>query len=84
MNAFVTFDTLDAVKKLRDAGFDERQAEEIVHVLAQAQLQLVSKAYVEAKFDAFQQYVGARFSLLQWMLGFNLTLSVGILWQLLR
>jgi hypothetical protein len=50
---------------------------------------------IDARFDAFKQYVDARFEtleeryrsrfqLLQWMLAFNLALSVAIIFMLFR
>lgn len=68
----VTFDTLEAVKRLRDAGYDEKQAEAIVRVIGDAQERLVTKEH----FDS-------RFNLLQWMVGFNLALSLAVLWKLI-
>jgi hypothetical protein len=66
----VTFDTLEAVKRLRDAGYDEKQAEAIVRVIGDAQERLVTKEH----FDG-------RFNLLQWMVGFNLALTLAVLWK---
>jgi uncharacterized protein YfcZ (UPF0381/DUF406 family) len=39
----ITFDTLDATRKLRDAGFNEKQAETVVRVLSDAQSNLANK-----------------------------------------
>ncbi len=67
----ITFDTLAAVQRLREAGYEEKQAEAIVRVIGDSQDQLVSREH----FDA-------RFTLLQWMVGFNLVLSLLVLSKL--
>lgn len=67
----VSFDTLAAVHRLRDAGYEEKQAEAIIRVIGDAQDQLVTREH----FDG-------RFTLLQWMLAFNLGLSLLILGKL--
>jgi len=61
----ITFDTLDATRRLRDAGFDEKQSETVVRVLSDAQSQLVTREHFDAKF-----------ALLQWMLGAVLVLAI--------
>lgn len=65
--ATITFDTLDATRKLRDAGFDEKQAETVVRVLADAQSNMVTREHFDAKF-----------ALLQWMLTAVLALVIAI------
>ena len=65
--ASVTFDTLDATRKLRDAGFDEKQAETVVRVLADAQSNMVTREHFDTKF-----------ALLQWMLTAVLALVIAI------
>lgn len=71
--ATVTFDTLEAVRRLKEAGYEEKQAEAIVRVIGQAQDRLVTTDH----FDS-------RFTLLQWMIGINLTVTLGALWKLMR
>lgn len=61
----VTFDTLDATRKLRDAGFDEKQAETVVRVLSDALSNLVTREHFDAKF-----------ALVQWMLAALLALAI--------
>ncbi|MEI7614180.1 MAG: hypothetical protein WCK63_14870 [Betaproteobacteria bacterium] len=61
----ITFDTLEATRRLRDAGFDEKQSETVVRVLSDAQSQLVTREHFDAKF-----------ALLQWMLGAVLVLAI--------
>jgi hypothetical protein len=66
----ITFGTLEFTRRLKDAGFDEKQAEVVVRVLADAQANLVTKEHFDAKFN-----------LLQWMLAFNLAFTMAILWK---
>lgn len=47
--ATVTFDTLDLVEKLVKSGIDQKQAETIVRVIADAQNQLVTREYFDAR-----------------------------------
>ena len=80
----LTFDTLAYVKKLREAGIDEKQAEAqavaLASVLKETSGELATKQDVERLSDQ----VEAKFKLLQWMLGFNLALSTAVLWALIR
>jgi hypothetical protein len=95
----VTIDTLEYVKKLEAAGVDRRQAEaHAAAVRDTVATQLASKAdldaavvrleakidRLEAKTDRVEQKFDGKFLLLQWMLGFNLLLTAGVLWRLLR
>ncbi len=68
----VTFDTLTFTRKLRDAGFDEKQAEAVVRVVADAQNNLVTRDY----FDAKMSLVDVKFDKLTWMLGAVLGLAI--------
>ena len=52
--ATVTFDALDATRKLRDAGFDEKQAETVVRVLAASQESLITREHFDAKFAVIE------------------------------
>ncbi len=68
----ITFDTLDATRRLREAGFDERQAESVVRVLSEAQSALATKGdlsllrqHVDGRFNV----IDAKFDKLTWMLG---------------
>ena len=72
--ATVTVDTLAAVHRLRDAGYDEQQAEVIVRVIGDAQDQLVTREHFDAKIGL----VEARINLVQWMNGFILAFLVAI------
>lgn len=50
----VPFDTLDFTHRLREAGFDEKQAEVVVRVLADAQNQLVTREYLDTKLESME------------------------------
>ena len=39
---------------------------------------------VEAKLNLIEERTDGRFKLLQWMLGFNLAISIALLWMLIR
>ena len=87
----VTFDTLAYVKTLRDAGFEEKQAEAqasaLATVLKTSAGDLATKQDIdrlEARVNLFEERSEGRFKLLQWMLGFNLAISVALLWILIR
>ncbi|MBA1446518.1 MAG: DUF1640 domain-containing protein [Gammaproteobacteria bacterium] len=54
----VTFDTLEFTRRLQEAGFDEKQAETVVRVLASSQENLVTREHFDAEMK-----------LLRWMLG---------------
>lgn len=68
----VTFDTLDATRKLKDAGFDEKQAETVVRVLSDAQSSLVTREHFDAKFAV----VEAKMDRLSWMMGILIAIAV--------
>ncbi|MBE2295666.1 MAG: DUF1640 domain-containing protein [Phycisphaerales bacterium] len=87
----LTFDTLAYVKTLRDAGVEEKQAEAQANALAAvlkgsatdlATRQDIDR--VEAKLNLIEERTEGRFKLLQWMLGFNLAVSIALLWMLIR
>ena len=87
----ISFDTLAYVKKLREAGIDEKQAEAqavaLAAVLKETSGELATKQDVlllKQDIDRLSEQVDAKFKLLQWMLGFNLALSTAVLWALIR
>lgn len=67
----ITFDTLDATRRLRDAGFDEKQAETVVRVLADAQASLVTREHFDSKFAVMD----AKMDKLSWMMGILIALA---------
>ena len=53
----LTFDTLEFTRKLREAGFDQKQAETVVRVMADAQSALVTgststRKWKRSKYDS--------------------------------
>ena len=63
----VPINTLAAVHRLRDAGYDEQQAEVIVRVIGDAQDQLVTREHFDSKI-----------AILHWSNGFILAFLVAI------
>lgn len=98
----ITFDTLAYVKTLREAGFNEGQAEAqasaLATVLKSGAAELATGRDIEAlrvsikqdtdrlesRLNLSEERIEGRFKLLQWMLGFNLAISVALLWMLIR
>ncbi len=68
----VTFDTLTFTRKLRDAGFNEKQAEAVVRVVAYAQDNVVTRDH----FDSKMSIIDVKFDKLTWMLGAVLGLAI--------
>jgi len=68
----ITFDTLDFTRKLRDAGFDEKQAEAVVRVIAEAQSALVTREHFDTKIELLR----AENANTRWMLGVIIALAV--------
>jgi hypothetical protein len=68
----VTFDTLHFTRKLRDAGFNEKQAEAVIRVVAEAQEKLVTSEH----FDAKMSIMDSKFEKITWMLGAVLGLAI--------
>ena len=79
-----TFDTLAYVKKLREAGVDEKQAEAQAVALAAVLKETSGELVTKQDIDRLSEQVDAKFKLLQWMLAFNLAISVALLWILIR
>lgn len=50
----ITFDTLEYTRRLREAGFDEKQAEAAVRVLTDAQSSLASREYLDSRLEALE------------------------------
>jgi hypothetical protein len=68
----MTFDTLEATRKLQAAGYNEKQAEAVIRVLADAQESLITKEHFDAKFAV----VEAKMDKLSWMMGILIALAV--------
>lgn len=73
----LTFDTLDATRRLRDAGFDEEQAETVVRVLSDAQDRLVTREHFDSKLESLELRLTVK-------LGAFITVAVGILIAVMR
>ena len=87
----ISFDTLAYIKMLREAGVEEKQAEAqaaaLAGVLKSNVADLATKQDVdrlESKLNLIEERSEGRFRLLQWMLGFNLAISIALLWILIR
>lgn len=70
--ATVTFDTLQLVDKLKAAGFQQEQAEAVIRVIAEAQDTLVTKEYLDNKFDNKLSPIYTDLAVLKWMIGLML------------
>lgn len=66
--AIVSINKLDAIRRLRGAGFDEKQVETVVRVLSDAQANLLTRATCAE--------ISAKFDKLIWMAGITLVLYV--------
>ncbi len=72
----LTFDTLEFTRKLRAAGFDQKQAETVVRVMADAQSALVTREHFDAKMETLETRLDARSDKRAWMMGILIALSV--------
>ncbi|MBP6419630.1 MAG: hypothetical protein KA294_09655 [Giesbergeria sp.] len=72
----ITFDTLDFTRRLRDAGFDERQAEAVVRVMADAQATLATRDHFDSKMETLEIRLEAKMDKLSWMMGMLIALAV--------
>ena len=95
----LALDTHAYIKKLEAAGFTEQQAEVLAETQADLLTnQLATKSDIEtvqrdmkeletrlvARINVLEERTDGRFKLLQWMLGFNLALTVAVFWLLIR
>ncbi|MCK0507949.1 DUF1640 domain-containing protein [Aromatoleum anaerobium] len=79
----ITFDTLEFTRKLREAGFDEKQAEAVVRVMADAQSSLVTREHFDVETKLTREHFDAKIDLLRaenshtrWMLGILTALAI--------
>lgn len=79
--ATVTFDTLELVEKLVNSGIDKEQAESIVRVIAEAQDTLVTRDYLDAKFQQELAPLKTDLAVLKWMMGF---IAAGVMGLILK
>ena len=61
----ITFDTLELVDKLKNAGIPQEQAEAMVRVIADAQIKLVTKDDLEIALSPLKTDL----AVLKWMIG---------------
>ena len=54
-NQTVVFDTLEGVRRLKEAGHSEKQAESVIRVLADSQARLVTKEYFDLKVEIIDE-----------------------------
>jgi hypothetical protein len=80
MAATVTFDTHLVVQHLRRAGFQENQAEGLTEAIRSAvgQAEYITRQDLQIELAPIR----AELKLLHWMVGFNLAMTVAILWKL--
>lgn len=88
-----TFDTLKYAKRLEQAGVPEGQveihAEALRSVLEEPIMARFDKIddkliKLERNVDSLEGRTKGRFTLLQWMVAFNLAFTVAVLWMLIR
>ena len=90
-----TFDTLKFSKHLKESGFNDEQAEALAEGYRDLQDSQAGDLATRADLREevlklsndtarLEQRMEGRFSLLQWMIGFNLALTVAVLWLLVR
>ena len=88
----LAFDTHAAINKLKAAGFTEQQAEAQTALLSEiVGGELVTKrdmkeleSSLKQELRVLEEHTEGRFKLLQWMLGFNMALTIAVLFLLLR
>ena len=72
----ITFDTLEFTRKVRDAGFDEKQAETVVRVIADAQGTIVTRELFDAKIETLETRIDAKIDKLQWTIGILIAIDI--------
>jgi hypothetical protein len=81
----MVIDTLGYMKRLEAAGFERKQAEALAEGLRdEVTTQLATKRDLDNAVARLEHKFDAKFLLLQWMLGFNLVMTAGVLWRLIR
>jgi hypothetical protein len=87
----MTIDTLGYMKKLEAAGVPRPQAEVQAEALREVSPQFATKSDLDTAVDRLERRIARlghkfdpKFLLLQWMLGFNLVMTAGVLWRLIR
>jgi len=82
----VTFDTLKYVETLKEAGVPENQARAQSEALKEVLNTEVATKHdikeLELKIDTRFEKIQGEFTLVKWMIGFNLAMSVSILFKI--
>ncbi|MDP2794555.1 MAG: hypothetical protein Q8O25_10835 [Sulfurisoma sp.] len=82
----VTFDTLKYVETLKEAGIPDNQARAQSEALKEVLNAEVAAKHdikeLELKIDARFEKMQGEFTLVKWMIGFNLAMSVSILFKI--
>lgn len=82
--AATRFDTLAYAKRLREAGVDPNIAEAQALALAEVLKDTAGELATKTDLAATKAELKGDIKLLRWMLGFNLALTVAVLWLLIR
>ncbi len=72
----VTFDTLELTTLLRDSGIEQQQTEAIVKTIAHAQDSLITKVYLDLKFEKELSPVRTDLAALKWMMAALLATNI--------
>ncbi len=82
----VTFDTLKYVETLKEAGVPDNQARAQSEALKEVLNTEVATKHdlkeLELKIDTRFEKIQGEFTLVKWMIGFNLAISVSILFKI--
>ncbi len=81
MASTVLFDTHAFIKRLKDSGFEEKQAEALTDAFKDAQNTSIEDLATKQDLKELELKVDGQFNLLKWMLGFVLG---GVLFLILR
>ena len=74
----VTFDTLELVQKLTTSGIPAAQAEAIVRTISEAQDRLVTRDYIDLKFQQELAPIKIDLAVLKWMMGLLLASTISL------
>ena len=74
--ATVTFDTYDFVVKMKEAGFDEKQAEAVVRMVSLSQSELVTGLHFDMKIEKELAPIKAELLVIKWMMGVLIAIAV--------
>ena len=77
--ATITFDTLKYVERLKAAGISDAQAKAEAEALRDALSEYIDNT-VASKTDIVR--LEGKFTLLQWMIAFNLAFTMAMLWKI--